>query len=72
MTIGGCFEHNTYHIIVLGRLKKERKKERKKMNKSEFQLFLVYHFKIVTTHCYASICFPFIVVNALIEATILF
>ena len=26
--------------------------ERKKMNNSDFRLFQVYHFKIVTTYCY--------------------
>ena len=30
LTIGGCFEHYTYHIMVLGWLKK--KKRKKKMN----------------------------------------
>ena len=62
-------QHTSHYSV---RQAEERKKERKKMNKSEFQLFLVYHFKIVTTHCYASICLPVIVVNALIEATVLF
>ena len=56
MTIGGYFEYNTYHINS-ARLVEERKKERKKknkrkkmMNNSEF--WQIFHFKIVTTHCY--------------------
>ena len=48
LTIGGCFECYTYRIKVLGWLKKERKK----MNNSDFRLFQVCHFKIVATHCY--------------------
>ena len=48
LATGGCFECNTYRITALGWLKKERKK----MNNSEFRLFQVCHFKIVTTHCY--------------------
>ena len=47
MTIGGCFEHYTYRVTTLGWLKK---KETKKMNNSDFRLFQVCHFKIVTTH----------------------
>ena len=50
LTIGSCFKHYTYRVTALGWLKKERrKKERKKMNNSDFQPFQVCHFKIVTT-----------------------
>ena len=45
MTIGGCFA--TYHVMLLGWLKK---KERKKMTNSDFWSFQVCHFKIVTIH----------------------
>ena len=37
--IGGCLECNMYQVTVLGWLKKE------KMNKSDFRLFQVCHFK---------------------------
>ena len=30
LTTGGYFKHNSYHIMVLGRLKKKKKKEGKK------------------------------------------
>ena len=46
VAIGGCFEHVLCY--ALGWLKKEREK----MNNSDFRPFQVYHFKIVTTHCY--------------------
>ena len=49
LAIGGCFECYTYHVMVLGWLKKEK---RKKVNNSDFRLFQVCLFKIVTTHCY--------------------
>ena len=40
LATGGCFERNTYLITALGWLKeKERKKERKKMNNSDFDRF---------------------------------
>ena len=35
LATGGCFECNTYRV----RLVEERKKERKKMNNSDFRLF---------------------------------
>ena len=47
LATGGCFECNTSHVIALGWLKKEKKK----MNKSDFWPFHVCHFKIVATHC---------------------
>ena len=36
LATGGYFEHNTYHVTALGWLKKERKKEFKKINNSDF------------------------------------
>ena len=47
VTIGGCFEHYTYHVTALGWLKKseKKKKEEKKMNIYDFRLFQVCHFK---------------------------
>ena len=46
LATGSCFECNIYHITALGWLKKERKKT----NNSDFRLFQVCHFKIVTIH----------------------
>ena len=54
---GDSFKHNTYLITVLYSLveesrKKERKKARMKMNDSDFWLFQVCCFKMVTAaHC---------------------
>ena len=49
MTIGGCFDCYTHRVAVLGWLKKEE--EKKKRKNSDFRPFQDYHFKIVTTRC---------------------
>ena len=53
LATGGSFKRNTYRVTALDWLKKERKK----MNDSEFRPFQVCHFKIVTTrcHCYCRL-----------------
>ena len=52
LATGGSFERNTFLITALDWLKKERKKERKKMNDSDFWPFQVCPFKIVTVRCH--------------------
>ena len=50
LATGGCFKCNTFHVTVLGWLKKERMEERK-LNNSDFRPFQICHgFKIVTIH----------------------
>ena len=54
LAIGGYFECYTlrYSTRLPEERKRTKKKERKKMNNSDFQLFQVCHFKIVTTRSY--------------------
>ena len=48
MAIGGSFKCYTYRVRVL---RWSKKKERKKVNNSDFRPYQVCHFKIVTTRC---------------------
>ena len=52
VTVSNATHISHYGARLAEERKRRRRRSRKKMKNSEFQHFLVCHFKLVTSHCY--------------------